>query len=769
MPIIFIPGNSQFHNGLAGFTDSLLSTTLYPQIPQIRVLRPESFNASQMVYNLVVAWADVTASRAAHGNKTWRVPVQYEDFDVSIEALPGRDYRVVVHQSPAGKAQENVPFPFDTVALELHLAKLENALLKSSGQRRRVPSQEEQAVLAFGKSLFEFLMHGEIGRRYEVSYDRCQREEKGLRLKLRIQDPTLAALPWEFLYDQRFDQYLALSQRTPLLRYLELPRPLRPLRLTPPLRLLGMVANPQNLPPLDVAREKERIKQAVADLQAEGLLELTWLQGQGWRDLQRAMRRGPWHIFHFIGHGGFDLVRDEGYLYFADAQGEARRMSARNLAGLLGDHDPLRVVLLNACEGGQSGADVFSSTAASLVRGGLPCVLAMQYAITDDAAIEFARTFYEALADGSPIETTVSDARKSIFLHREGSLEWGTPVLFTHAPDGVLFDLAAAPARPEPEPPPPEPPRPPRLKLPWRLNPRGLPMIETWEQLTAVDELPPRILWLPDQKEMALVPAGDFLMGTPEAKARQLEDWLKLEYLLTETPQRRVTLPDYYLDVTPVTHAEYARFIAANPDHPVPTGTYPLSQPHSWDEKRRQPPDAVRHHPVVLVDWHSAQAYARWAGKALPSEEQWEKGARGSDGRLYPWGNDWDRQRVNSAERHHGGEFKNSQKWWAWWKPIRDAKKTPGIFTSPVGAYPAGASPYGLLDMAGNVWEWCDAWYDAYPGSRAQHEDFGRKNRVVRGGSWVIHRHDLRCADRSRITPDYRDINVGFRCASTAF
>ncbi len=708
--------------------------------------------------------------------------MQYEDFDISLEIVSGRTCRVTVLRSPAGEAQETVEFPFDAIARQLHLAQLENALLKSAGGRRRNPSKNEAAVLTFGKALFDFLMHGEIGRRYAVSYDRCQQASKGLRLKLRIQDATLSTLPWEFLYDQRFDQYLALSQRTPLLRYLELPRPLHPLPVKPPLRMLAMVVNPTNLRPLDVAVEKERIEQALAGLQAEGLVELTWLGGQSWRDLQRAMRQGPWHIFHFIGHGGFDKERDEGYLSLADPKGEAQRLSATSLTRLLGDHDALRVVLLNACEGGQGGDDVFSSTAATLVRSGIPCVVAMQYAISDAAAIEFSRTFYESLADGLPIETAVSDARKSITLDQEESLEWGTPVIFTHAPDGILFSLAqksATPSRPaQPEPVRPTTPAPagdapatrgPRLKLPWRLNARGLPLIESWEQLQGVVELPPRILWVKDQKEMALIPAGPFVMGTPEAEARKLEGWVILQALLAETPQRQVTLSDYYLDVTPVTHADYARFIAANPEQPIPTGTLPLSLPYVWDEKRRQPPEAVRHHPVVLVDWHSAVAYAQWAGKGLPSEEQWEKGARGRNGLLYPWGNEWDWRRCNSAERHHGGDFKKVQEWWDWWNPIKDAKESPGIFTTPVGSLPSGASPYGLLDMGGNVWEWCDGWYDAYPGSQAQHEDFGRKMRVVRGGSWNFNRNYVRSANRNWLTPDDRSFNVGFRCASTAF
>ena len=688
--------------------------------------------------------------------------MQYEDFDVSIEAIAGRTYRVAVLHSPAGEAQETVDFPFDAVALKLHLAQLENALLKSSGGRRRALTKSEQDVMAFGKALFDFLMHGEIGRRYAVSHDRCRQSGKGLRLKLRIQDPALAALPWEFLYDQRYDAYLALSQRTPLLRYLELPRPLRPLTVTPPLRILGMVANPADQAQLDVAVEKERVEQALADLRTDGLVELTWLDGQGWRDLHRALRRQQWHIFHFIGHGGFDRLQNEGYLLFADTQGNSRRMTAASLGRLLGDHDPLRVVLLNACEGGQSGDDVFSSTAATLVRSGIPCVLAMQYAITDAAAIEFARTFYEALADGLPTETAVSDARKSITFSRQNSLEWGTPVIFTHAPDGVLFDLADAPALPQKE----------RKKQPppWRLNARGLPLIESWEQLRGVEKLPPRIVWVKDEKEMALIPAGPFIMGTTEEEARALSEefgW-DIRWPMAETPRRTVTLPAYYMDLTPVTHHDYIRFLAENPDYPVPLVAEDWGQPYNWDEKQRRPPDGLRRHPVVLVSWEDAQAYARWAGKALPTEEQWEKGARGGDGRRYPWGNEWDSARLNSAERLAGREIKNASEWNKWWdKNSGDLLKK--VNTTPAGSYYAGASQYGLLDMSGNVWEWCDAWYAAYPASSAQHDDFGWKYRVVRGGSWLNLRDHVRCASRRGDTPHGRYAFVGFRCASTPF
>lgn len=727
----------------------------------------------------------------------------YENFDLSLTPTDqGGAYRLAVLHSPAGEAQETADFPFDAVALKYHLTKLENALLKSSGLGRAV-SPEEQVVQEFGQALFDFLMPGEIGRRYDVSQTLCRQAGKGLRLKLRIEDPRLSGLPWEFLYDRRFNTYLALSHYTPLVRYLELPQALRPLEVAAPLRILGMVANPVNLPSLKVAVEKERVEQALADLRAAGLVELTWLEGEGWRDLQRAMRR-TWHIFHFIGHGGFDRQRKEGYLAFSNQQGEADHIGAGSLTRLL-DHDALRLVLLNACDGGQSGADVFSSTAAALVRSGRPCVVAMQYAITDAAAVEFAHTFYDALAYGLPLEGAVSDARNSITFSRQGSLEWGTPVIFTHAPDGVLFNLTAPPTgrpvaqpddaspaaplgqdsvspdtwrrvstsstdpqRPASTPPPTAPPRP--ARLPWRLNARGLPLIETWEQLQEVTTLPARILWVKDQKEMALIPAGPFLMGTTEAEARQMakEAGWEPKWTLAETPQRQVVLSDFYMDVTPVTHDEYARFLADNPSHRIPRIAEEWGKPYNWDEKNRRPPTELLDHPVVLVSWEDAAAYTRWAGKALPTEEQWEKGTRGTDGRRYPWGNEWENSRLNCAERLAGRAIKNASEWRAWWDKEQKALWQQ-VNTTPVGSYYSGASPYGLTDVAGNVWEWCDAWYAAYPGSMAQHENFGQKYRVVRGGAWRSNRNHVRCAHRIWVDPHGRSDYVGFRCASTAF
>jgi hypothetical protein len=246
-------------------------------------------------------------------------------------------------------------------------------------------------------------------------------------------------LPWEFIYDPRRAEYVCLSRNTPLVRYLPLGQEIRPLTIAPPLRILGMIASPSDCPPLDVAREREHIEESLRDLQEKGIVRLDWLEGQTWRDLQREMRK-EWHVFHFIGHGSTDASAGEGMITLADAAGRSDKLLASELGRLLADQRSLRLVILNACEGARSTSnDVFSSVGAALVRRGVPAVLAMQHEISDAAAVEFSRTFYECVAEGVPIDTAATEARKAVSLHVSNGAEWGTPVLFMRSPDGVLF------------------------------------------------------------------------------------------------------------------------------------------------------------------------------------------------------------------------------------------------------------------------------------------------------------------------------------------
>ena len=376
----------------------------------------------------------------------------YLDLDLEIDEGSGQDYHVVARLATGETRRSLMHFPYDELALERALDKLQIALLHSGGERRRALSAEEQAVQDFGRALFGALFTEDVRGLYDASRLKAMQEGKdGVRLRLRILSPKLAALPWEYLYDARQGSYLCLARTTPLVRYPEVEQPITPLRVTPPLRILGMIASPSDQDVLDVEREKERMRRALKDLEAHGLVQLEWLPGQTWRDLQRAMRvGGPWHIFHFIGHGGFG--QGEGVLALADENGKTHLLSATQLGYLLANHTSLRLVVLNACEGARGDShDLFSSTAATLARRGIPAVLAMQYDITDRAAVEYTRTFYESLADQLPVDAALGEARAAIHLGIHNSLEWGTPVLYMRAPDGLLFDVTAKPiVRPAP-------------------------------------------------------------------------------------------------------------------------------------------------------------------------------------------------------------------------------------------------------------------------------------------------------------------------------
>ena len=235
---------------------------------------------------------------------------------------------------------------------------------------------------------------------------------------------------------------------------------------------------------------------------------------------------------------------------------------------------------------------------------------------------------------------------------------------------------------------------------------------------------------LPFEPEMILIPAGEFLMGSDPQKDKDAQS--------NEQPQHTLYLPDYTMAKTPVTNAQYAEFVR----------DAIVAPPKHWQDDE-PPPDKLEH-PVVNVNWHDAVAYCDWLGDItskpyrLPSEAEWEKAARGTDGRIYPWSNRWYPRWCNTSERGPGD-------------------------TTPVGAYPRGAGPYGLLDMAGNVWEWTRSRYKKYPYAAGDAAGDGREHleasgsRVVRGGSWIFHRDFARCASRVGYYPDARRYDFGFR------
>ena len=366
--------------------------------------------------------------------------MEYLDFELEVNQAGEGKYLVSVNHSPAGTGSEPISYPFDPDSLQTYLGQLEHALLRSAANFRR--QNDLRPVIDFGKRLFNALFVDEVRHLYYESHRIVEREDKGLRLRLRMNAPELATLPWELLYDSRQLEFICLSRNTPFVRYPEVPKPSEPLRVHLPLRILGMAVNVNGQRKLDIEQEKNRLNQALSSLVDRGLVTITWLEGHGWRDLQRAMRNGPWHIFHFIGHGGYDEYNDEGYLELANEDGSVYRMMGNNLAQLLADHRPLRLALLNACQGAKnSQRDTLSGLGAFLVRRGVPAVLAMQYEFSDPAAIELSQAFYEALAEGLPVDQAVAEARLAINNALSGTIEWVTPVLYMRSTDGLLFNL----------------------------------------------------------------------------------------------------------------------------------------------------------------------------------------------------------------------------------------------------------------------------------------------------------------------------------------
>lgn len=217
---------------------------------------------------------------------------------------------------------------------------------------------------------------------------------------------------------------------------------------------------------------------------------------------------------------------------------------------------------------------------------------------------------------------------------------------------------------------------------------------------------------------MVAIPAGEFTMGS------DVED---------ERPAHAVSVEAFEIDVFEVTNEAFARFVE---ETGYVTDAEKAGDSMSWKVYAEGKPS----HPVVKVSWNDAKAYCEWAGKRLPTEAEWEKAARGTDARTYPWGNEWDETKANTKEAGYRG-------------------------TTIVGSFPDGASPYGVMDMAGNVAEWTADWYKAYPGSDYQSPYFGEKYKVIRGGGWFSDKELVRTTERSASSVTLANDDVGFRCA----
>lgn len=377
----------------------------------------------------------------------------YLDFDLLVERWQDQ-YKAHAINSPAGQANSVFRLPFSEAELNgllLHLGQSRRRArhLQAAQDPRAAEVSAMETAKAFGGRLYETVFTEQMHGCLRASLDEAQRRGAGLRIRLRLTEaPELADLPWEYLYHAALNRFLSLSAQTPIVRYLDLAERIRPLAVQPPLKILAVISSPYDLPRLEVEQEWEKLREALGDLQRRKLVALEKLEEATLPALQKLLRRTECHVFHFIGHGEFDQQRQDGALIFEDEQEQGQPVRGQYLGTLLHDHGPLRLAVLNACEGGHAArANPFAGAAPSLVQQGVPAVIAMQFPVTDAAAITFSHNFYGALADGYPVDAALSEARKAIFSQgNETEAEWGTPVLFMRAADGKIFDVAASSA-----------------------------------------------------------------------------------------------------------------------------------------------------------------------------------------------------------------------------------------------------------------------------------------------------------------------------------
>jgi CHAT domain len=276
----------------------------------------------------------------------------YLDFDVLIERGDEGTYRARVVNAPAGQTP---PIAFSVPVTPLEL---ENFVLRIGRPRqvvRRLDAPETATIKAFGGQLYRALFHDHLEVSLLRSMSEANAKGAGLRIRLRLSDaPELAELPWEFLYDQTRNRFLSLSDRTPLIRFLEVSDPPRPLPVRPPLQILVMIASPSDYPQLDVEQEWIKIRTALGSLEQADQVHVTQLETATLAALRQRLRRADWHVLHFIGHGGFDPHTQDGVLVLEDQMGRSRLVSGQDLGVLLHDHDSLRLVVLNSCEGARA-------------------------------------------------------------------------------------------------------------------------------------------------------------------------------------------------------------------------------------------------------------------------------------------------------------------------------------------------------------------------------------------------------------------------------
>lgn len=569
---------------------------------------------------------------------------------------------------------------------------VELTLLDSQQQFRRgilsadiLTWRPEAELSKAGESLFSHLFADkELMKAWALIKGQAPR----CRMSLRIDEdaPELHSIPWELLQDP--DQGysvgpLAADADSPFARFLGGNWPVDEPILERPINVLIAIAGPDDLltfglAAIDVALEQEVLSEAFSDLTA-GQVNLHFLQQPiTLAKLEAALKQG-YHILHVVSHGTFSQRYGQARLFLADDNNDVHLIGGDEFVSLL---DRLRqkpkLIFLASCQSASSDmANAFRGLAPGLIQAGIPAVVAMQDYVPIATVRAFTRAFYRSLFQFGQVDLACNEARSTLLTQNLAAS--AVPVLFSRLQENYL-------------------------------------LAEVEGAIVEAQYFEPETIY---------IPAGPFLMGRPPDVGAPP----------AETPQHEVDLPAYRIGRYPVTNEQYAHYLQQ-------TGEI-APQAIGWGGQI--PPQDELKHPVTGVTWYDALAYCAWLSDqtsrnySLPSEAQWEKAARGTDGYIYPWGNDWDEARCH----HQSGQL------------------------APVDAYPEGVSPYGCYDMVGNSREWVRTlWGEnrldpdpkyCYPWREDSREDSTISShiyRVYRGGGAVDSPAQLTCCARNGYLPD---------------
>lgn len=367
--------------------------------------------------------------------------MRYLDFSVRI--TEGRDddtYKVLI-DSPVGRGESDFVLPFDAQRAANVLSNVAQVVRGERGRKLRPDSPTPTDPREIGSRLFDALFHGKARTLLDQSLGSIQ-DDEGVGLRIRLQTDlnvpnsrAIASLPWELMSADPAVPPMTISKEIALVRDLDVIQPKETTQIRGDIRILAIMSNPRGTAPLQLDEERVRIGESWARLKG---VKVDFVPPRK-LELLDALAEHDYHIIHYMGHGDFDPDTGRGTLLFEDEEGGIHPVDSAELEVVVKDEKSLRLVFLNACKTGTTSAapslDPFAGIGTALIRGGVPAVVAMQFPISDDAALRFADTFYRRIREGLPVDGAVGEARKLLW----PSLESITPVLFMRSPDGAIF------------------------------------------------------------------------------------------------------------------------------------------------------------------------------------------------------------------------------------------------------------------------------------------------------------------------------------------